>query len=519
MANGSSISHVQLGRLAFIPIKWQGPLLRLLLAWIGLIALFFRDWAVMVGQWWNSSSYNHILLIPLILIWLVWLRWPELRKLVPFGWWPGLLFLAAAALIWMLGAVSGLNLLMQVGIVGMLIASVMVFLGPCVAAGLFFPLCYMALLVPFGEELVPTLQLVTARLAIALTHWSGVPAYVEGVFIDTPVGLFEVAEACSGVKFLIAMAALGLLVAHVCFQSWWRRVTFMTVAVILPIIANGVRAWGTIYVAQFKGVEFAAGFDHIFYGWIFFGLIMALLLGIGWHFFDRPGNDSFIHAEAITKSPLLRRFALWRMAGWRLFAISMIVVGSVHLWTDHIMQLEADLPVQISLPSVSGWHRVDYKPSVWWEPRAAGADHRLLGSYADNKGHQLDVFVALYAKQEDGREAGGYGEGALTPGTIWRWLEPGAPVQGAKADWLQANGQTRRLAMTWYRTGDVLTGSNSRLKLANIKNRLLGRDKTTMTLILSAEDRPNHSAGAAIMAFRDAIMPLEEWMDDIAQNP
>jgi exosortase/archaeosortase family protein len=62
-----------------------------------------------------------------------------------------------------------------------------------------------------------------------------------------------VAEACSGVKFLIAMVALGVLVANVCFRSWHRRAAFMALCVAVPILANGVRAWGTIYAAQYVG--------------------------------------------------------------------------------------------------------------------------------------------------------------------------------------------------------------------------------------------------------------------------
>ena len=82
-----------------------------------------------------------------------------------------------------------------------------------VIAGLLFPLSYMLFLVPFGDELIPALQTITARLTVALTHLSGIKADIDGVFINTPVGLFEVAEACSGVKFLIAMAALAVRVA------------------------------------------------------------------------------------------------------------------------------------------------------------------------------------------------------------------------------------------------------------------------------------------------------------------
>ena len=60
--------------VARVPAAWRGPLLQLVLAWLGLIAWFWRDWADMAAQWWDSSTYNHILLVPLILGWLAWAK-------------------------------------------------------------------------------------------------------------------------------------------------------------------------------------------------------------------------------------------------------------------------------------------------------------------------------------------------------------------------------------------------------------------------------------------------------------
>jgi len=296
-------------RAGSVPTAWRAPLLRLALAWAGLFALAWRDWAEMAWQWWNASTYNHILLIPSILAWLVRLRWPELAKLAPQAWRPGLAMLAVGLAAWLAGRALGINTVSQLGAVAMLQAAVAASLGPRVTAGLLFPLAYMLFLVPVGDEIVPALQAVTAEMAVALTLASGVPAVIDGVFIDTPAGLFEVAEACSGVKFLVAMIALGTLVAHLCFASWRRRAAFMAVAVVVPVLANGVRAWGTIYIAQSQGVEFAAGFDHIVYGWIFFALVMTAVLGASWRFFDRPPDAPLIEAAALEASPLLARLA------------------------------------------------------------------------------------------------------------------------------------------------------------------------------------------------------------------
>jgi EpsI family protein len=353
-------------------------------------------------------------------------------------------------------------------------------------------------------------------MTIALVHLSGVPAAIDGVFIDTPAGLFEVAEACSGVKFLIAMFAFGVLVANACFVSWKRRAVFLAACCIIPVLANGVRAWGTIFAAQFFGAEVAAGFDHIVYGWIFFAVVLALIVAGGWRYFDRPVDAPVIDAERINASALLGRLERMRIsAAAALGGLAAIVLASL-IWTRAADRLSAEIPAQIFLPEVVGWQRIDYAPRVWWEPHATGADHRLLGRYADREGREVDVFLALYASQHEGREAGGSGEGALPRGGAWAWQSPGPAVDEASSDRLLAAGRIERLAETTYRLGALTTGNNARLKLATMGDRLLLRARPTTVLILSAEERQGKPAAEAIGRFREAAGPLDQWMDRIA---
>jgi exosortase A len=472
----------------------------------------------MAAQWSGSSTYNHILLVPAIVAWLVALRRAELAKLTPTPWWPGLIVLAGAAFLWVLGSFAGLSLARQLAVVVMLQGSVVVLLGPRVAAGLAFPLGYMLFLVPFGDELVPPMQILTARMTMALLSATGIPALLEGVFITTPSGYFKVAEACSGVKFLIAMAAFGVLVANLCYRRWGRRLAFLALALAVPILANGVRAWGTIFIAHYRGIEFAAGFDHVFYGWVFFAVVIALVLAAGWRWFDRAPDDSQIDGEALAASPLLARLAQWQVAPQTALAAIIGIVLAAIAWSAAADRLAAPVPAQIHLREVSGWQRVDYAPLAPWEPRHQGADHRLLGRYANAAGDAVDVSFALYARQGEGREAGGFGQGALVPETDWAWAESGPALDTARVDRLAAPGPVIRVAATWYKTGDVVTGSNARLRLANIADRLVLRPRTTATLILSAEERPGHPAQQAISRFLAAAGPPGEWMDRVAAD-
>lgn len=503
--------------LEAMPAHWRQALVKLGLVWTALVVAFGSDWLAMFDQWWDSSTYNHILLVPAIVAWLVWLRAPQLVPFEPKPWRWGLLFLAGAVFLWVLGAFAGFNLFREAGAVAMLPASALLLLGPRLFVALLFPFAYMAFLVPFGDEMVPALQSITAAITIWLVHATGVTATVNGVFIDTPAGLFEVAEACSGVKFLIAMIALGTLVGNVCFKSWRRRIGFFVLCLVVPILANGLRAWGTIFAAQYVGIEKAAGIDHLIYGWIFFALVIVAVMAMSWRFFDRAIDDPMVDAEAIKASPLLNRLERAGLPEWGALTGTLLLVGGGIGWATAAAALSAPMPERIHLPEVPGWSRVDYAPQASWQPLAGGADHRLLGRYQDAAGNQVDVFYALYASQGEGKEAGGYGQGALTPNSAWSWTSSGPAVPSAKSDRLMAGGKIERLALTYYRSGDMIGGSNARLKLANIRDRLLLRARPTAMLILSAEQRPGFDAAKELTAFQAAIGDPGPWMDRIAE--
>lgn len=198
--------------------QWNCPLRFLAAIWGALLLLFWRDTADMVAIWWNSSTFNHCLLIVPILGWLVLQRKELLVQLKPEPWTPALLYGAVGAGGWLLGDAAGLAVARQLGLIMMLQGSVAAVLGANVARGLLFPLFYMFFLVPIGEEAVPALQTLTAKMCMVLLGWTGIPAHIDGIFITTPTGYFRVAEACSGVKFLIAMIAYGVLVANLCFN-------------------------------------------------------------------------------------------------------------------------------------------------------------------------------------------------------------------------------------------------------------------------------------------------------------
>lgn len=479
---------------------WREALTRLALVALALLAIFHRDVADMADIWWNSSTYTHCLFIVPICVWLVWQRRDEVARLTPRGYAPGLALVALAGLIWLLGQAGGIALFRHGGIVLMLQASVLVVLGPQVTRGVLFPLFYLVFLVPFGEEFVPALQTLTAKISMAMLGLAGIPAHIEGVFIQTPSGLFEVAEACSGVKFLVAMVAYGALVANVCFRSWPRRIAFMAACVIVPILANGVRAYGIMHISHATSSAFAESVDHIIWGWIFFGIVMALVMALGWRFFDRGIDDRWL-GDWAAKGGLVAR-PQNPMLAVMVIGLALIPVA----WQAAVVR-NARTPVThaIALPDVPGWTRVPLTQSFAWEPRFAGADHRLLGTYADAKGNRVELAVALFGWQEEGKELVGFGQGAFPPGSRWSWANDTASPPRGRAERIFAPGIEREVA-TFYVIDGAVTGSPSAVKLHTLKTRALGGDQAAVAILVSAE---SGSARPVIDAFIAAMGPPE----------
>ena len=490
---------------------WRTHLIALGLVASAILTLFNRDAAGMVSVWIESETFNHCALILPIIGWLIWQRLPELRQIEPSAWWPGLVLVGGGAAVWLLGEAGGVALGRHAGLLLMLQGAAIACLGRDVARALAFPIFYALFLIPAGDELVPPMQTLTAEMSMFLLGIVGLPAHIEGVFITTPTGYFEVAEACSGVQFLIAMIAYGALVANVCFRSWTRRAAFVAAAIAIPVLANGLRAFGTIYIAHLTTNDFAAGFDHVFYGWIFFALVIALLMAAGWPFFDRRIGDLWFDAEAI--QPVKPRSSpIFYIA-----AAAAALAAVPLLWSSAIASAAEPAPADISLPEVPGWQRLTGEARGRpWQPKFAGANVIRIGRYRNTAGQEVDLAISVFARQEEGRELVAFGQGGAEG---WAWAANGRAPANGRLDRIQSFGTIREVA-SFYRVGDILTGSRLEVKLETMQTRLTGGAQRAVAVLVSAEEPAKGvSPRPTIDAFIRALGPIDRLADEAAGLP
>lgn len=475
-----------------------------------ILALLYRDTAHLAWTWWNNSTFGHCLLIPPILAWLVWQRKEGLAQMAPQPWLPGVALILGAGLLWLLGEFAGLAVVRHAALVFMLQATVPTLFGLAIARALTFPIFFALFMIPLGEQLVPYLQTITAKFCIELLELFGVPAYIDGVFISIPNGDFEVAEACSGVRFLIAMVAFGTLVANVCFKSWGRRIAFIAASIIIPIIANGFRAWGTIYIAHLSTPEFARGIDHVIYGWFFFAFVMALTLGIGWRFFDRPVDDPFIDPAEL-QSPAAAPSPMPVLAKAAIAALLLAAVAPAYA-AFTASRLPDVATAGLALPTPAGWTRQAFD-GLPWEPRYQGASATAMSSYVDAAGQPVELYVAVFDKQSEDGELVGYQQGVL-PLTVddepgWAWAGNRTPPPGGSA--AQINyGRGARDVWQYYWVNDRLVGSPYAAKVEGLKARLLGGNPQAATVVISAQRLDAQvSTEPALRRFAAAAGPID----------
>jgi len=287
-------------RTEFEQISWQASWQIPFLAAILLMpfALYFSTVKSMVSIWNSSETFAHGYIILPISLWLIWRKRQLLRTVPIQPYWPALLLVALAGTIWLLADVGEVQVLRQYSMVALIPLLVLTLFGRAVFRTLIFPLWFLMLAVPFGDIFIAPLINFTADFTVTALQLTGIPVLREGSTFTIPSGNWSVVEACSGVRYLIASMTLGCLFAYLSYRSWKKRCLFMLAATIVPVFANGMRAYLIVMLGHLSGMTLAVGVDHLIYGWLFFGLVMTILFWAGNHW-----NDSIPEPTAAPSPP------------------------------------------------------------------------------------------------------------------------------------------------------------------------------------------------------------------------
>jgi exosortase len=240
----------------------------------------------MVEHWNAVADYSHGFLVAPLAAYFAWERRRDLRRVaIDPSWW-GVVPLALGTAALTVGRLGTELTSMRGAYVLTLMGLVLLLLGKSAFRVLLFPLAFLFLMVPLPQSLVNVvafpLQLTAADWAVQVLYLLRIPALREGNIIHLPETQLFVADACSGLRSLMALITLAIVFAYFFRRNWAQRIVIVASAIPIAIVINALRVAATGILTYNFGQKAAEGVLHELQGMITFGGAFLLLLAEAW---------------------------------------------------------------------------------------------------------------------------------------------------------------------------------------------------------------------------------------------
>lgn len=242
--------------------------------WLGFVSL---------GDAWTTAEYSHGPLIPLISAYL-FIR--ELRAR-PRAFaaegpiWPGLVVIAVSLGIGFVGNIIKVADIVNYAFILWVGGVVLAIFGWTRGIQHWAPVLHLIFMLPLPQflywQLTVFLQLVSSEMGVWFVSLAGIPVYLEGNIIDLGVYKLQVAEACSGLRYLFPILSFSYLFAILYRGPFWHKAVLLLAAAPLTVFMNSFRIGVIGVLVNSYGIEQAEGFLHTFEGWVIFGFCIAIL--------------------------------------------------------------------------------------------------------------------------------------------------------------------------------------------------------------------------------------------------
>ena len=371
-------------------------ILMLAIAFLAPFAFYFGTARSIVDVWNSSETFAHGYIIVPISAWLMWRRRANFSALPPTPWWPAIVLLLVVGAGWLFARMGEVQVVQQYAFGAMFPVIALAILGRRLAWSLAFPLLFLLFAVPFGEIFIGPLIEFTADFTVWAIQATGIPVLRNGTRFELPTGNWSVVEACSGVRYLISSVTIGCLYAYLTYRSTTRRIVFIAMSIVAPIIANGLRAYLIVMIGHTSNMEMATGVDHLIYGWVFFGLVMFIMFWIGSYW----RQDTDAEAAAL---PAAASSAAAQPAQLRNMALGVVVACA--LWPA--FAAFNDKATLNSKPAVLATIPVSWSaaPSFSnWAPSYVTPDANFIGVYQQGGLRPVKLNILYYRNQSPAKK-------------------------------------------------------------------------------------------------------------------
>lgn len=272
-------------RVLTLPGVSRFGLLRFGLMAAAFFYLYAGVFPSLIADWWNDPNYSHGFLVPFLSAYFAWERREKLyfTPMEPSA--SGLALLFGGLVLFFLGSVGAELFLVRFSMIIVLFGLLLYHFGWEVLKVFSFPISFLIFMIPFPSLLLNAvtfpLQLFAAKVSTFFLQMINIPVFRDGNIIFLPHTTLEVAEACSGIRSLVALITLAVVFAYLTQRGLFKKSILIFSAIPIAIVINAFRIWGTGVLAHLYGLELAEGFYHTFAGWLVFVLGFGLILAEG----------------------------------------------------------------------------------------------------------------------------------------------------------------------------------------------------------------------------------------------
>ncbi len=410
-------------KLQLSNINWLAVGIGVLL--LGLLIVVFWDGLALMVRWWSQEEYNHGYLIPVVALYLLWLRADDLRKLDLRGSWTGLIFVAAGLAGLILGELSAIYTIIQYAFLLTLFGVLVTTIGWQGMRIAWVPFVYLIFMVPLPNflyfNLSSELQLISSQIGVAVIRLFGISVFLEGNVIDLGAYQLQVAEACSGLRYLFPLMSFGFLCAALYKGPWWHRAIIFLSAIPLTIVMNSFRIGVIGVLVENFGIEQAEGFLHYFEGWIVFMVCVALMFLI-MAILARLIGQKLMHAFGLDVPPT-DHFLYLLPRGVNAQFLACIAALGIGLLISVGLQAREDLIPQRDKFStfplrIQNWRGKDELVEQIYLDTLKTDDYLMVNFVSDEEQALVNLWIAYYAAQKKGASV--HSPKACLPGGGWR---------------------------------------------------------------------------------------------------
>ncbi|MEM6593453.1 MAG: VPLPA-CTERM-specific exosortase XrtD [Pseudomonadota bacterium] len=392
----------------------QMGLLLLTLLVVSAIPVFWLGMKSLVSAW-ATPEYSHGPLIPLISLYL-FLRElrarPPAQTGVPINRRPGLLMLLAGLTVGVLGTLVQIPDIATYGLIIWVGGVMLICMGWASGKHHFLPVIHLAFMLPLPQfiywKMSIFLQTISSEIGVWFVALAGVPVYLDGNVIDLGVYKLQVAEACSGLRYLFPILSFSYLFAILYRGPMWHKAVLLLAAAPITILMNSFRIGVIGILVNSYGIGHAEGFLHFFEGWVIFLSCVAILFLMA-IVLQRLTRDPKPLSETIDVD-----FTGFNHEAARLFniGVSKGMIAAVGLSVAVASALLLTPPPKGSVPARDSFQLFPRQVGDWSgftqaldEEVAAvlAADDYLNATYqAAGEAEAVNFFVAWYESQTDG---------------------------------------------------------------------------------------------------------------------